>query len=78
MSEQVEEVVDGVNVGYDVYEIETEITAKGAELTAFTNGLKKWLAFVATREFQCELAAPAAGRCRRSDIDQRCGAGTIC
>ncbi|MDR6990969.1 type I restriction-modification enzyme R subunit C-terminal domain-containing protein [Luteimonas sp. 3794] len=27
-------VVDGVNVGYDVYEIETEITAKGAELKA--------------------------------------------
>ena len=27
-------VVDGVNVGYDVYEIETEVTAKGAELKA--------------------------------------------
>lgn len=27
-------VVDGVNVGYDVYEIDTEITAKGAELKA--------------------------------------------
>lgn len=31
-------VVDGVNVGYDVYEIETEITAKGAELKA-----KEWV-----------------------------------
>lgn len=27
-------VVDGVNVGYDVYEIETEVTKKGAELKA--------------------------------------------
>ncbi|CAN5425369.1 type I restriction-modification enzyme R subunit C-terminal domain-containing protein [soil metagenome] len=27
-------VVDGVNVGYDVYEIETEVTQKGAELKA--------------------------------------------
>lgn len=27
-------VVDGVNVGYDVYEIETEVTTKGAELKA--------------------------------------------
>ncbi len=27
-------VADGVNVGYDVYEIETEITQKGAELKA--------------------------------------------
>ena len=27
-------VLDGVNVGYDVFEIETEITAKGAELKA--------------------------------------------
>jgi type I restriction enzyme R subunit len=31
-------VVDGVNVGYDVYEIETEVTAKGAELKA-----KEWV-----------------------------------
>lgn len=31
-------VVDGVNVGYDVYEIETEITARGAELKA-----KEWV-----------------------------------
>ena len=31
-------VADGVNVGYDVYEIETEITAKGAELKA-----KEWV-----------------------------------
>lgn len=31
-------VVDGVNVGYDVYEIETEITAKGGELKA-----KEWV-----------------------------------
>jgi type I restriction enzyme R subunit len=31
-------VVDGVNVGYDVYEIETEITAKGAEVKA-----KEWV-----------------------------------
>ncbi|MFN7368660.1 MAG: type I restriction-modification enzyme R subunit C-terminal domain-containing protein [Burkholderiales bacterium] len=29
-----ESVADGVNVGYDVYEIETEITQKGAELKA--------------------------------------------
>ncbi|WP_295584961.1 type I restriction-modification enzyme R subunit C-terminal domain-containing protein [uncultured Lamprocystis sp.] len=27
-------VVDGINVGYDVYEIETEVTRKGAELKA--------------------------------------------
>ncbi|GLR37438.1 type III restriction endonuclease subunit R [Pseudomonas plecoglossicida] len=31
-------VADGVNVGYDVYEIETEITQKGAELKA-----KEWV-----------------------------------
>ena len=31
-------VADGVNVGYDVYEIETEITKKGAELKA-----KEWV-----------------------------------
>ena len=31
-------VADGVNVGYDVYEIETEITRKGAELKA-----KEWV-----------------------------------
>ena len=31
-------VVDGVNVGYDVYEIETEITRKGAKLEA-----KEWV-----------------------------------
>ena len=31
-------VVDGVNVGYDVYEIETEITQKGAKLEA-----KEWV-----------------------------------
>ncbi|HEY4145999.1 type I restriction-modification enzyme R subunit C-terminal domain-containing protein [Pinirhizobacter sp.] len=31
-------VVDGVNVGYDVYEIETEITRAGAELKA-----KEWI-----------------------------------
>ncbi len=31
-------VADGVNVGYDVYEIETEITQKGAELKA-----KEWI-----------------------------------
>lgn len=31
-------VADGVNVGYDVYEIETEITNKGAELKA-----KEWV-----------------------------------
>jgi len=31
-------VADGVNVGYDVYEIETEITQKGAELKA-----KQWV-----------------------------------
>ena len=31
-------VADGVNVGYDVYEIETEITHKGAELKA-----KEWV-----------------------------------
>jgi len=31
-------VVDGVNVGYDVYEIETEVGAKGAELKA-----KEWI-----------------------------------
>lgn len=31
-------VVDGVNVGYDVYEIETEVTKKGAELKA-----KEWV-----------------------------------
>ena len=31
-------VADGVNVGYDVYEIETEITSKGAELKA-----KEWI-----------------------------------
>ncbi|MBT2916559.1 restriction endonuclease subunit R, partial [Vibrio anguillarum] len=31
-------VLDGVNVGYDVYEIETEIGNKGAELKA-----KEWL-----------------------------------
>lgn len=31
-------VLDGVNVGYDVYEIETEIGSKGAELKA-----KEWL-----------------------------------
>jgi len=31
-------VADGVNVGYDVYEIETEITKKGAELKA-----KEWI-----------------------------------
>ena len=31
-------VADGVNVGYDVYEIETEITQKGSELKA-----KEWV-----------------------------------
>lgn len=31
-------VADGVNVGYDVYEIETEVTKKGAELKA-----KEWV-----------------------------------
>lgn len=31
-------VLDGVNVGYDVYEIETEVTARGAELKA-----KEWV-----------------------------------
>ncbi|MGV2465552.1 UNVERIFIED_CONTAM: restriction endonuclease subunit R, partial [Pseudomonas aeruginosa] len=31
-------VADGVNVGYDVFEIETEITQKGAELKA-----KEWV-----------------------------------
>ncbi len=31
-------VVDGVNVGYDVYEVETEITKSGAELKA-----KEWI-----------------------------------
>lgn len=33
-----ESVADGVNVGYDVYEIETEITQRGAELKA-----KEWV-----------------------------------
>jgi type I restriction enzyme, R subunit len=33
-----ESVADGVNVGYDVYEIETEITQKGAEVKA-----KEWV-----------------------------------
>ena len=31
-------VMDGVNVGYDVYEIETEVTKKGAEIKA-----KEWI-----------------------------------
>jgi DNA polymerase-3 subunit delta len=42
--------------------IRCQTPAKNPELTAFNNGLKKWLAFVAKREYQCELAAAAAGQ----------------
>jgi DNA polymerase-3 subunit delta len=39
-----------------------QLPSKRHEQTAFNNGLKKWLAAIAKREFQCELAAPAAGQ----------------
>lgn len=42
--------------------IRCQTPAKGPELTAFNNGLKKWLVGAAKREFHCELAVPAAGQ----------------
>jgi type I restriction enzyme R subunit len=59
-------VADGVNVGYDVYEIETEITQKGAELKARSG----WTTATGRR-------ARSAGRDRRRHRSTPAGAGPL-